>query len=334
MAKAANLTKLSSTCVHILRLLADGKLRSGEELGAAVEISRAAIAKHIKRINALGLSVESVRGKGYRLLNPIDLLEEASIRQACGEEAAPLLKEVKLFEEIDSTNAYLMGLAAAGSAHGVLCAAESQSQGRGRRGRLWHSPFAQNIYLSVAWRVDGGVAQLEGLSLAVGVVISEVLESLGVNGVGLKWPNDIFIDGKKLGGVLVELSGDLASDCTAIVGVGLNVQMNDKADSSIDQPWANLREYGYRGNRNALVGRLAAALLGVLDAYRASGFAAYQQRWNMRSIYRDVMVKLVSGSTCVTGQMRGVSPRGELLLLKDGKLEPYSGGELSLRVSQ
>lgn len=146
-----------------------------------------------------------------------------------------------MLETIDSTNAEAMRQLEAGAGAGLVCTAEQQSAGRGRRGRTWVSPFARNLYLSVAWRYHQGAAALEGLSLAVGVAVARALAANGLPAVQLKWPNDVIFRGAKLGGVLLEMTGDAAGVCQIVVGVGLNVAMPDSAAVAIDQAWTDIK---------------------------------------------------------------------------------------------
>ena len=156
----------------LLPLLADGEYRSGQELADALGVSRTAVWKQLKRLEELGIEVESVKGLGYRICGGLDLLDEALVREALAPEAAALLGELRLFETVDSTNAEILRSLEGGEPGlGLTCSAEQQTAGRGRRGREWISPFGRNIYLSFAWEFSQGAAVLEGLSLAVGVAL-------------------------------------------------------------------------------------------------------------------------------------------------------------------
>ena len=221
------MSDLSLGVETLIQLLADGEWHSGDQLGGALGVSRAAISKKMKQLQSLNMQYESAKGKGYKLREPLDLLHEdaltekllnASAHQACS--ANLIIKSV-----LDSTNSYLLREMRERDVHRSVCMAELQTSGKGRRGREWYSPYGQNLYLSLAYSFTSGVAAIEGLSLAVGVVISEALESLGVSGVRLKWPNDILVEDKKLGGILIELGGDAVSNCVAIIGVGLNLSL-------------------------------------------------------------------------------------------------------------
>lgn len=326
------MSHFSANLQALLRVLSDGEWHSGEELGERLSVSRAAIAKQLKALEGLALSLESRKGVGYRLDHGLDLLSEETILDSLSSLLSPAESfsgVLHLHSEIDSTNQFLMNRFRHGqSVHGHICLAERQSAGRGRRGRRWHSPFAQHIYLSLAWRFDG-IAAMEGLSLAVGVIICEALKSFGVTEVQLKWPNDVLWRDRKLGGVLIELAGDAVSDCLAVIGIGLNVSA--KSSEAIDQPWVGLQELGVSESRNMLAGALIHSLSSALERYPEGGFQVYQDRWNALSAFDKKRVTLLSPSGALDGRMVGVSRAGALCLEVDGRLQEFIGGELSLR---
>jgi BirA family biotin operon repressor/biotin-[acetyl-CoA-carboxylase] ligase len=225
----------------ILDILKDGEFHSGEALGEKVGCSRTAVWKHLQKLEALGLLVETTKGTGYRIVGGVELLDGEAIARALSATASPHLSRIDVFQSIDSTNTYARELAEKESASGAVILAEQQTAGRGRRGKTWVSPFAANIYLSVVWDFEQGAQSLEGLSLAVGVAVKRALTAHGVAGVKLKWPNDIYVEQKKLGGILLEMIGDPAGHCTVVVGVGLNIAMPTQQGSAIEQDWTILQ---------------------------------------------------------------------------------------------
>ena len=209
---------------HILiTTLADGAYHSGEALGTQLNVSRTAVWKQLRKLDDLGIELQSCKRRGYRIPGGLSLLCESSIRQHLLGAAAVELRRLEIHQQVDSTNALAMQSAQLGPASGAVFLSEAQSAGRGRRGRSWVSPFGRNIYMSVVYGFTGGVAAVEGLSLAVGVAVVRALEAMGISGAELKWPNDILWSGRKLGGVLLEISGDPAGTCEVIVGIGVNV---------------------------------------------------------------------------------------------------------------
>nr|WP_255771981.1 bifunctional biotin--[acetyl-CoA-carboxylase] ligase/biotin operon repressor BirA [Microbulbifer guangxiensis] len=315
----------------LLELLADGQQHSGESLGAALGISRAAVWKQLQKLEQLGLSVESEKGRGYRLPGGLDLLAADQIRAFMSRSGQALLGTLQVLDQVDSTNARVLAQMDAGEGHGLVMLAEQQTAGRGRRGRQWVSPFAGGITLSIGWEFQGGVQILEGLSLAVGVALARALERFGVPDVRLKWPNDVWCRGRKLAGVLLELSGDLTDRCGVVVGVGLNVGLAEGAGRDIDQPWIDLESVRPGVARNHLAAAMLEELLTLLSTYPNAGFAAYRDAWKGLDQFAGRQVTVHSGPRQWVGASRGVDESGALLLEIDGELQRFHGGEVSLR---
>ncbi|HCH23132.1 MAG TPA: bifunctional biotin--[acetyl-CoA-carboxylase] synthetase/biotin operon repressor, partial [Oceanospirillaceae bacterium] len=307
---------------QLLHLLADGHFHSGTELGERLQMSRAAVWKQLQGIEQLGLRVHRVRGKGYRLPEGLDLLDvEAIVRHK------PSLAKVftlELLMSTPSTNRLLMQRQNDVGIHGQAVFAEVQTAGRGRLGRQWQSPFAEQLALSVGWEFAGGVAALEGLSLVVGLAVVDALTALGIKGAGLKWPNDVLLHGKKLAGVLLELSGDATGPCQVVIGIGLNVHLKDC--NLIDQPWTSLRQAGYQVQRNELAAALLDALAQWLPHFAAEGFASLQQDWVAHHVYQDKEVHLLGLREAQNGICRGVDAGGALLLEIAGEIKSFNGG--------
>ncbi|WLG28031.1 bifunctional biotin--[acetyl-CoA-carboxylase] ligase/biotin operon repressor BirA [Pseudomonas lurida] len=312
----------------LLKLLKDGRFHSGEALGAALGVSRSAVWKQLQHLEAeLNLPIHKVRGKGYQLASPLVFLSAEDIAL----HAPSLAWPVHISDSIDSTNAEALRLVDAGCAAPFLVLAEQQTAGRGRRGRKWVSPFAQNVYYSLVLRIEAGLRQLEGLSLVVGLAVMQALRESGVRGAGLKWPNDVLVGQKKIAGILLELVGDPADICHVILGIGINVNMQ-RADE-VDQQWTSVQlETGFPVDRNALVAQLGLQLQGYLDQHRKGGFVALQEEWEQNHAWQGRPVSLIAGVNQVDGVVLGVDRQGALRLDVDGVEKIYSGGELSLRL--
>ena len=318
----------------VLPLLADGEFCSGQVLADALGVSRTAVWKQLNKVaEDLGLEIESVKGRGYRIPGGLDLLSEPSIRQALTDRAASLCRELQLLDEVDSTNAEVLRSLQQGGGSGLVCTAESQSAGRGRRGRSWVSPYAGNLYLSVGWQFSQGAAALEGLSLAVGVAIARGLAAEGVAGVQLKWPNDLLAGGAKLGGVLLEMTGDAAGLCQVVVGVGINVAMPASAAGAIDQDWTDVRALtaGQPPGRNTLLAAMLNELLPLLATFEETGFRSWQEAWQALDAFAGSPVVLHSASRKLAGRALGVDERGALQLETSTGVQSVFGGEISLR---
>jgi len=315
----------------ILALLADGQFHSGEKLGEQLGVSRAAVWKALQPLEEQGFPIHRVRGKGYRIPLGAVLLDSAAIQAAL----PPPLEarwEWHLYQQIDSTNAQAQRLIAGGDVRPLVVVAEQQTAGRGRRGRQWSSPFGQNLYMSFVEPVSGGAQGLEGLSLVVGLTLIQALEACGYQGCRLKWPNDVLLDGAKLAGVLLEISGDLTADAVVVIGVGVNVLM--EADSSIDQGWTSLRRSGQKGllDRNQLIAVFASRLAEALVLFKQAGFEAFQAQWQNCDAWLNADVRVISGSNVLVGRNLGVTAQGSLRLLTDEGELAVSGGEVSLRL--
>lgn len=310
--------------LSILQTLAKGGFHSGEDLGHTLGISRAAISKHIKGIQNWGVDIYRVQGKGYQLAQPMQLLDEQLLRSQLGD-------WVELIPVIDSTNQYLLDQV--DRLHsGAVCLAEYQAKGRGRRGREWVSPFGANLYASVYWRLDAGMAAAMGLSLVVGVAVVEALEQLGLKGVKLKWPNDLYYQDKKLAGILVEMSGQAGAAAHLVIGMGMNLMMAEKT-ASISQPWASLKEVAGAEaiDRNELAITLIKTLRQALEDYELKGMQGFVNRWNRLDNFLGRPIKLIMGQREITGICRGINEQGAVLLDTDRGIESFIGGEISLR---
>ncbi|MCK9801260.1 bifunctional biotin--[acetyl-CoA-carboxylase] ligase/biotin operon repressor BirA [Pseudomonas sp. MAFF 302030] len=312
----------------LLELLKDGRFHSGQALGAALGISRSAVWKQLQQMEAeLGLSIHKVRGRGYQLAAPIALLDGAEIARQSHDSSWGIL----VFDSIDSTNAEALRAIERGQSAPFFVLAERQSAGRGRRGRKWVSPFAENVYYSLVLRIDGGMRQLEGLSLVVGLAVMQTLRDFGISKAGLKWPNDVLVGRKKIAGILLELVGDPADVCHVVLGVGINVNMQGAEE--VDQEWTSIRlESGRMIDRNELVVRLGAVLGSYLKRHQESGFVAIQAEWEQNHLWQGRSVSLVAGVNKVDGIVMGIDRQGALRLRVEGVEKVYSGGELSLRL--
>ncbi|AXN32128.1 bifunctional biotin--[acetyl-CoA-carboxylase] ligase/biotin operon repressor BirA [Vibrio coralliilyticus] len=319
--------KEHSVKLSILKALSQGGFHSGEELGDKLGVSRAAISKHIKGIQAWGVDVFRVQGKGYQLAKPMQLLDKEILQNS-------LTNRVELIPIIDSTNQHLLDRVDSLES-GAVCLAEYQAKGRGRRGREWVSPFGSNLYLSMFWRLDAGMAAAMGLSLVVGVAIVEALEEMGLTGVKLKWPNDLYYQDRKLAGILVEMSGQAGAAANLVIGMGLNLMMPE-ATEGITQPWASLDEVAdnQQIDRNQLAIIMITTLHKALDDYELYGMAGFVERWNRLDNFINRPVKLLMGPREISGTARGINEQGAVLLETENSLETFIGGEISLRPNQ
>ena len=314
----------------LLHLLADGRLHSGTELAEVLGVSRTAVWKQLQHLESLGLKFKTVRGHGYQLATPLDLLTQESVHEM---RPVSLRQRVSLdlCTEVDSTNRSLLALSSLSRDYEV-CVAEQQTQGRGRRGRTWDSPFARNLYLSFAYETEGAMQAIQGVTLVAGVAVAEALESLGVRGVELKWPNDVWLNGRKLAGILTELQGTVQDRFRLVIGVGLNVYMAE-SEVAIDQPWTSLaREKQVpAGGRNQIAGSLITHMVHWLELGGGVGSQVFQHAWDRYDALADQSVWVPGQS--LTGVAHGIDEAGHLRVRSDADTEErLSAGEVSIRV--
>lgn len=320
----------------LVRRLADGRFHSGESLASDLGVSRAAIWKQVRDLRAdLGLEVAAVRGRGYRLARPLELLDRGWIAAALAPATAAGLAELIVLDTVGSTSAHLLPLRPPRSGLGIACVAEQQTAGRGRRGRRWVSPFGANVYLSLLWQFDLPATALAGLSLAAGVAVAQALRGLGIDEVALKWPNDLLWRGRKLGGILVELAGEAEGPTRAVIGVGVNHRMPADAGAAIDQDWADVAGALPAGtpSRLALVASLLDHLVAALPRFAAGGLAPFLPAWEALDALRGREVVVQLGEGVVRGTAIGVARSGALRLATMTGEREFLGGEVSLRAA-
>lgn len=317
----------------LLRRLADGRFHSGQQLALAIGLSRTAVWKHMQMLRQdLGLSVDAVRGRGYRLAAPLELLDVARIHSHLGEKALSDLDALNLISSTTSTNNCAKQDLPPESGRARVWLAEHQTAGRGRRGRRWVSAFGENLYLSMAWRFDLPMAELAGLSLAAGVAVAEALLRLGVYGQTLKWPNDVLIDDRKVSGILVEVAGESEGPASAVIGVGVNVRMPAADAANINQPWTDLHRSGATGvSRNQLAGILVQHLIRACRLFACEGLAPFLTRWEHFDRLTGEHVRVIRGDQTIEGVYRGITPSGAMLLENASGCTEHHAGEVSLR---
>lgn len=318
-----------STRHDLFKLLADGAFHSGTALGERLGISRAAVNKAIQSLAGSGIDIHRVSGRGYRLGEPFVPLSAVSIRTLLKQRRVQAT--VEILDEVDSTNEQLLRTL---EAPGVrVCLAEAQSSGRGRRGRGWVATPGHNILLSMSWQFEQGPAGLAGLSLAAGVAVLRALEEFGVGGLGLKWPNDILCDGRKLAGLLIDVRGEASGPSRVVLGLGLNIYLTPGDAARIDQPWIALREIlAAPMDRNGLAALLIAHLFEMFRIFQHDGFSAFRAEWERRHLFQGKAVELRNGQEGSVGTVVGVDAQGALRV-RDvaGEIRNFHSGDVSLR---
>ena len=316
----------------LLSIISDGKDHSGEDLAIELGVSRAAIWKSIKSLQALGLTIEATHGKGYRLLKPVELLSEKKIKSLLSLAAKKHCKRIEVLFNTESTNSYLLNCLEFDPVKGDVVLAEYQSAGKGRRGNQWVSPLAGGIYLSVGWRFEKSPVAPGLLSLYTGVAIVRALKETGMDNITLKWPNDILIDDNKLGGVLLELRGETCGAIDVIIGVGINYELPEQVIKNIDQEVTDIcRHTKQRLPRNKIVALLISHIFEVFDSVQEETNIELLNEWREYDCYKDQLARLILPDREIHGLLKGVDEQGSLLMSVDGNIQRYTSGEISLR---
>lgn len=313
---------------QLLRLLSDGQFHSGSELGDVLGLSRTSIWKVLSNLQSMQIELETVKGKGYRVAGGLDLLDLDVIRSRLSAEVAQLCS-VETLLSCSSTNDYIASHSESFSASSYrACFSELQTDGRGRRGRSWVSPFAKNISLSVGFTLNGGVEALSGMSLIVGIAMASALSKMGVDNCYVKWPNDVLVNEKKICGILIELQGEATTGWNVVCGIGMNVAMTDLEGKAIDQDWIAIQECLAVGRNDVAVSMLE-ELISALEIFKCHGFSAFEKLWRQYDYLYEK--DLIITPTNVKGFGAGVDSHGALQIDVLGRLQSITAGEVSVR---
>ncbi len=313
----------------LLNLLADGSEHAGGTLAAALGVTRAAVWNQVSRLREEGVEINATPGQGYVMPAGYEALDAARITGALAAAGCDAVTDVRTLTVTDSTNARLLEDAAAGDVHGHALFAEYQSAGRGRRGDRWMSPPGSGLCFTLGWRFEVTPPTFSALSLVVGLALLEALRAEGVQGIALKWPNDIERAGAKLAGILIEMRAEAGGPCTAVIGVGLNVTLSAYARSLIDRPTDDVSSAAGRTlGRNALAAALLAALARALQRFSEAGFAPFREAWAAHDALAGREISLDLGNRTVCGTACGVDEHGALVIEHGGGRERFMSGHV------
>lgn len=321
---------------QLIRLLADGEFHSGERLARSLGVSRTAVWKHVQAVGKFGLELHKVPNRGYRLAQPIDLLSKAVITRGISARTRRKLRSLEVMLHTESTNSRLLALTDLPGGKADVCIAEHQSAGRGRRGREWLAPFGGGICLSLSWSFPEPPRQLSALTLAVGVALLRALESSGVEGVRLKWPNDVLVNGRKLGGILCELRAEAGGPAYVVIGIGLNAHLTETARRAIAATGVeaiDLNEVAgkKRAGRNSACAAIIDQLIAALEEFQRSGLQTFVNDWRQADALHGAAVRVMVGETIHRGLARGIDVDGALILETPGGLLRFISGEVSVK---
>ena len=321
----------------LLALLADGAPHRSAELAGRLGVGGDALQQLADELRDRGVAVAGSPEDGYRLPQPVELLDAQRIASAARGRGKPLPVPVEVLFETGSTNTFLAEAPPPRPDRPRVVFAELQHAGRGRRGRSWLAPFGSGLTFSLAWTFAATPPGLAALGLALGVAVAQALRQLGLGEARLKWPNDIVWRGHKLGGLLLQLRSEPAGPATVVAGLGLNLSLPPAAREALATgaalPATDLCEAmaGALPGRNELAAVLTAALLETLADFERSGFAPFADRWAALDALAGERVRVIEGSTGVEGEACGVDADGALQLRVDGAIRRFHSGDVSLR---
>lgn len=328
--KAASLARLQA----LVRLLADGQFHSGESIAKQLGVSRTSIWKLVAKLRDWQIQIHAVRGKGYRIPKGLGLIDSEYLSKQITQKAK-LFSKIEVLPTVDSTASYLTRSWQQQPGEGRICVSEHQTEGRGRKGRRWVSPFGANLYFSLGLKLPLGLSALAGLSLAVGIGLTKFLNQHCHQKVSLKWPNDILVDGRKLAGILVEASGDSNDHSFLNIGIGINWDMRLSHHDEIDQPWINLKSLLRTAiDRNEILLLILLQLDQILSTYIDKGFDSFRHDWVEQSAYYGQPIIIHTHTGQISGIEAGIDKSGAIKLkTKEGE-KLFFSGEVSLRLAK
>ena len=323
---------ISHNLKRLVSILSDDKYHSGTEIGKELGLTRSGIWKLVKQLELLNIEIESVTNKGYKLVTTLDLLDKNKIKKYL-QDTSTVINKILLFDDLPSTNNYLVENASHFAGENIVCLSEQQTGGRGRLGRKWISPFAANIYLSLLWNFPFNISELAGLNIVIGVAVAEAIkEAAGMKSVNLKWPNDIFYNERKLGGILIDIVGEYNGACSAVIGIGINVHMPISSGNDIQKPWTDIfTATGETVSRNKLVGVLLNKLTTLLPLFEKKGMKGFIKSWNTMDYLSGKKTIVKSGVRSLKGTAKGINDDGHLILATDdGEMIVITTGDVSI----
>jgi BirA family biotin operon repressor/biotin-[acetyl-CoA-carboxylase] ligase len=320
---------------RVFTALSGGEFTSGEVLAESLGVSRSAVWKAAGALKDLGATLHAVRNRGYRLVAAGEPLQAARIRARLPRETERRVQQLDVAWSVDSTNTVLLSRPnpPAGFAEGLL--AEYQTQGRGRRGRTWIAPPGGAICLSLSWTFPQAPEDLGALGLAIGVCTLRALNGFDLQGVKLKWPNDILVDERKLGGILIDLRAEVAGSACVVIGIGLNVALGSSLLQKIATtglPATDLVTTGLeRPCRNSLAAAVIAACLDGLPEFERAGLRPFVEEWRAADVLRGRVVEVHAADGTVRGTARGIDLHGALLIETAQGVRRFISGDVTVR---
>ena len=274
------------------------------------------------------MPIQAVKGQGYQIPGGLDLLSDTKIQNALPLAVKNYWKPIIVLANVPSTNDYLLkdrtGIAR-------VCCAEQQTAGRGRQGRTWFSPFGYNVYLSVKWHFAGSLHELPGLSLCIGIAVAKALQHYGVINPKVKWPNDLWVNNAKLGGILIDVHGDTAGPCDVVIGIGINGRMSHLQEVPIEKRWTDIDSLtGQRLARNQLIAEILKSLYSALNEFQTVGLSACVEAWGTWDALAGHTIEVKLPHEQFEGTVQGINAQGQLILETSQGERHLRSGEVSL----
>ena len=304
---------------------------SGQELCRKLGVSRTAVWKNLRSLQEDGYEIEAVTNRGYRLAGVPDTIAEEEVASRLQTER--MGRQIRYFSRIDSTNQYAKRIAEEGAPDGTLIIADEQTAGKGRSGRTWVTPPAEAIAFTLLLRPKLSPDRISMVTLVMGLAVTNAVNSLYGVSAGIKWPNDVVIKGRKLCGILTEMSAEVRQVNYIVIGVGINANLTSFPEEIREIATSLKLELGRDINRAELIARVMAEFERLYAEFEAQGdLGAVMQEYNELCLNAGSKVRVLDPNGEYTGTSRGINSMGELLVeTEDGQIQEVYAGEVSVR---
>jgi BirA family biotin operon repressor/biotin-[acetyl-CoA-carboxylase] ligase len=336
--RAGAIQASSLLVARVFAQLCDGQFHSGEDLATVLGVTRSAVWKAANALRDLGTPMQAVRNRGYKLPGASEPLAAARVRGHLSPDVAERLSRLDVAWTTASTNTELVGRPYPAQGRSEVLLAEFQTAGRGRRGRTWLAPPGGAVCLSLSWTFPQVPRDAGALSLAIGVSVLRALEALGLAEVRLKWPNDVLVADKKLGGILIELRAEAAGPACVVVGIGLNVALGSELIGKIAATGLQAIDLASVArapvSRNALAGQLIENCIHGLVEFEKEGLRPFLEKWRDADALRGRQLSVHSGDEVIRGLARGIDLSGALLVETPQGLQKFYSGDVTVRPAE
>ena len=312
-------------------LRSSGDYVSGQELCRQLGVSRTAVWKKIRQLQDEGYVIEAVTNKGYRIVSSPDIVTQQEIKSRLETKTAGAF--VICLEQVDSTNQYAKKIAEEGAPEGTLVIADEQTAGKGRSGRVWKSPPGSSVYMTLLLRPNMELERISMVTLVMGMAVAEAVRELTSLPAGIKWPNDVVVGGKKICGILTEMSAELARINYIVIGTGINVNMKQFPEELTDTATSLFLETGREYPRAELIACVMKHFEAFYEKFQKSGdMSLLRDRYNELLVSREKGVKVLDPKGNWCGTASGIDSSGRLLVRDEkGDLREVYAGEVSVR---